>query len=119
LKGSLLGLAAAHAVHIVHRDYKPGNVIVQADGTSKLIDFGIATSSGVRSLAGTPAYMAPEQWSGQPASPATDVYAATCVCFDCVTGHVPYRGEGQPELMRQHMAEPLPLAELAEPPRPP
>lgn len=118
LKGSLLGLAAAHAVNIVHRDYKPGNVIVQADGTSKLIDFGIATSSGVRSLAGTPAYMAPEQWSGQPASPATDVYAATCVFFECVTGHVPYRGQGQPELMRQHMAESLPLAELPEPLRP-
>jgi serine/threonine-protein kinase len=94
LKGSLLGLGAAHRVGVVHRDYKPPNVMVGGDGQSKLIDFGIALRSGAAGqIVGTPAYMAPEQWAGAPASPSTDVYAATCVFFECVTGETPYRGE--------------------------
>ncbi|WP_190868570.1 serine/threonine-protein kinase, partial [Actinomadura sp. RB99] len=93
LKGSLRGLAAAHAAGVVHRDYKPANVVVRADGLSKLIDFGIATATGDGSGAGTPAYMAPEQWERRPASPATDVYAATCVFFECVTGGRPFSGD--------------------------
>ncbi|MGI8335772.1 protein kinase domain-containing protein [Actinomadura scrupuli] len=115
LKGSLLGLGAAHAVGVVHRDYKPANVIVQADGVSKLIDFGIATPSGERSLTGTPAYMAPEQWSGEPATPATDVYAATCVFFECVTGHPPYAGDNQMALMVQHTTAAPPVVQVPEP----
>lgn len=94
LKGSLLGLGAAHEVGVVHRDYKPPNVMVGADGQSKLIDFGIALRSGAEGkVVGTPAYMAPEQWAGAPASPSTDVYAATCVFYECVTGEAPYRSE--------------------------
>ena len=94
LKGSLLGLGAAHRAGVVHRDYKPPNVMVGGDGQSKLIDFGIALRSGAEGqIVGTPAYMAPEQWAGGPASPSTDVYAATCVFFECVTGETPYRGE--------------------------
>lgn len=107
LKGSLLGLASAHAVEVVHRDYKPGNVVVRGDGCSKLIDFGIAGLWGEEgSRSGTPAYMSPEQWRGEPASPATDVYAATCVFFECVTGHrpdraVPLSAEEAPEPVRR------------------
>ncbi|MFB4295179.1 protein kinase [Actinomadura sp. NTSP31] len=115
LRGSLLGLAAAHAAGVVHRDYKPSNVIVQADGASKLIDFGVATPAGTRSRAGTPAYMAPEQWAGEPASPATDVYAATCVFYECVTGRPPFGGDGPLALMAQHSADPVPLEDVPEP----
>ncbi|HEX2312850.1 MAG TPA: serine/threonine-protein kinase, partial [Thermomonospora sp.] len=118
LKGSLLGLAAAHAVGVVHRDYKPANVIVPADGRSRLIDFGIAVAAGTASRSGTPAYMAPEQWEGEPATPATDVYAATCVFFEAVTGRRPYSAADRAALMHGHLLQPVPLEALPEPLRP-
>ncbi|MBG6087299.1 hypothetical protein IW256_001412 [Actinomadura viridis] len=118
LKGSLRGLAAAHSVGVIHRDYKPANVLVQSDGQSKLIDFGVAVLSGQGGVMGTPAYMAPEQWHGGPASPATDVYAATCVFYECVTGHKPYSANTQEGLRAQHLAAPVPMDDLPEPLRP-
>ncbi len=111
LKGSLLGLAAAHTHNVVHRDYKPENVLVDEVGSSKLADFGIAVRVGRDAvIAGTPAYMAPEQWAGGPASPATDIYAATATFYECLTGKQPYRGDGDLNTLRhQHQHAPIPL----------
>jgi hypothetical protein len=114
LKGSLLGLAAAHTLGIVHRDYKPENVLVDGSGQSKLSDFGVAAPTGQAASGGTPLYMAPEQWDGAPASPATDIYAATVVFFECLTGQTPFSGSlGQ--LAAQHAAAAAPVELVDEP----
>jgi len=119
LKGSLLGLHAAHLAGTVHRDYKPGNVLVQPNQQSKLVDFGIAMLTGHSGQSGgTPAYMAPEQWAGAPATPATDVYAATCVLFHCLTGKRPYDATETEQLRQLHQHAPVPLDQVAEPLRP-
>ncbi len=115
LKGSLLGLASAHALGVVHRDYKPENVLVDVEGVSKLTDFGLATRTGRRVRpGGTPLYMAPEQWAGRPASPASDIYAATAVFFECLTGRPPFEGS-VPHLREQHERMPVPSIDVDEP----
>ena len=109
LKGSLLGLAAAHQLGIVHRDYKPENVLVDGAGNSKLTDFGVAVKAGERApVGGTPLYMAPEQWNGEPATPATDIYAATAVFFECLTGQTPFSGRLE-RLAMQHQTAAIPV----------
>jgi eukaryotic-like serine/threonine-protein kinase len=119
LEGSLLGLAAAHARGVVHRDYKPDNVLVDGDGASKLTDFGIAARAGDRpGAAGTLAYAPPEQFSGEPASPAGDVYAATATFFECLTGRPPFRGDTAAALLYQHLSQPVPVDAVPEPVRP-
>ena len=109
LQGSLLGLAGAHQRGVVHRDYKPGNVLIGGDGASKLTDFGLAARTGDRPIpAGTLMYVAPEQIDGAPASPAGDVYSATATFYECLTGHPPFTGESG-ELLHQHRTQPVPL----------
>ena len=97
------GLAAAHQAGLVHRDIKPGNLLVRLDGLVKITDFGIATAAGENPvtqpvtqpgmLIGTPAYLAPERISGVPATPAIDLYALGVVAHQCLTGKVPFAGE--------------------------
>ena len=119
LQGSLLGLAAAHRRSIVHRDYKPENVLVNGHGDSKLTDFGIAARVGAEPVAaGSLMYAPPEQFAGTPASPAGDVYAATATFYECLTGHPPFTGDTAERLLYQHLTEPVPLDPVPEALRP-
>lgn len=94
-------LQAAHAAGLVHRDIKPGNLLITPDGRVKITDFGIAriadqvplTATG--QVMGTVQYLSPEQASGHPASPATDIYSLGIVAYECLTGKRPFTGESQ------------------------
>ncbi|WP_202638132.1 serine/threonine-protein kinase [Bailinhaonella thermotolerans] len=130
----LRGLAAAHALGVPHRDCRPGNVLVRADGEVKLADTGLAVPDARIGVAGAPPYLAPERWAagvgsaadlyGDAAaglyagSAAADVYAATAVFHACLTGVPPYRAGSLAELRRLHESAPVPLAAVPAPLRP-
>ena len=94
-------LHAAHAAGLVHRDIKPGNLLITPDGRVKITDFGIAriadqvplTATG--QVMGTVQYLSPEQASGHPASPTTDIYSLGIVAYECLAGRRPFTGESQ------------------------
>jgi len=108
-------LAAAHRAGVVHRDIKPGNVMVRPDGTVKVTDFGIAQALGQASLTetgtvmGTAAYVAPEQARGQATSSATDLYSLGILLFQMLTGAVPFDGDTPVAIAMRHLDEPVPL----------
>jgi eukaryotic-like serine/threonine-protein kinase len=93
------GLQAAHAAGLVHRDIKPGNLLVGEDDHVKITDFGIAQVAGsarltrTGMLVGTAAYLAPERAGGGPATPASDLYSLGVVAYECLTGQAPFDGE--------------------------
>jgi eukaryotic-like serine/threonine-protein kinase len=108
-------LEHAHAEQIVHRDIKPANVLISRRGGVKVGDLGIArladggtTDGGTATIVGTPRYMAPEQASGQPVTPATDVYSAGIVLFEMLAGQPPFGGESAVEIALRHVQEPVP-----------
>jgi serine/threonine protein kinase len=110
-------LQAAHANGIVHRDVKPGNLLVRPNGTLVLTDFGIARSALVGQLTvagsvlGTASYISPEQASGAVATAASDVYALGVVAYQCLSGHRPFDGATPIEIAMKHVREtarPLP-----------
>jgi serine/threonine-protein kinase len=122
-------LAEAHAAGLVHRDLKPGNVIVATLGgqrdVAKLLDFGLVqdlgsvaagdrlTQAGV--VLGTPAFMSPEQAAGQPVSPRGDVYSLGAVAFFALTGRPPFTGKAVGELLSAHLTQPPPAVAAFRP----
>jgi eukaryotic-like serine/threonine-protein kinase len=92
-------LHAAHTAGVLHRDIKPGNLLLASDGRVKVTDFGIAQSSRTGhltrtgALIGTTGYLAPERVSGRPATVASDLYALGIVGYECLTGQPPFQGE--------------------------
>ncbi|MFB4267792.1 serine/threonine-protein kinase [Nonomuraea sp. GTA35] len=109
-------LQAVHDQGIVHRDVKPGNLLVQRDGTLVLTDFGIARSDIASRLTdagmvlGTAAYCAPEQAEGAPVTPAVDIYALGVVAYECLVGQRPFDGDSAVTIALKHIREaPPPL----------
>jgi tRNA A-37 threonylcarbamoyl transferase component Bud32 len=118
-----LALQAAHDAGVVHRDVKPGNLLICPDGTVKVTDFGIAraaesaapaTATGL--VVGTAAYLSPEQASGIGAGPASDIYALGVVGYECLTGARPFGGDSAVAVATAHVTAAPPALPASVPP---
>lgn len=107
-------LHAAHQAGVVHRDVKPGNLLVKPNGTLVLTDFGIARAAGAAQLTaagsvlGTASYISPEQAMGEPATPLSDIYSLGVVAYQCLTGYRPFDGDNPLEIAMRHVREQAP-----------
>lgn len=107
-------VSEAHARGIIHRDIKPQNVILKADGSVKILDFGIATAKGSMQLTqannvmGSVHYLAPELAKGEQASPQSDIYALGIVLYEMLAGDVPFKADQAVQIALKHMREPMP-----------
>ena len=107
-------LHAAHSAGVIHRDIKPGNLLVTPEGAIKVTDFGIAraveaapvTLTGT--VLGTAQYVSPEQAQGLPLTPSTDLYSLGVVAYECLSGRTPFQAEGQVAIALMHLNEPPP-----------
>ena len=114
-------LGVAHARHIVHRDVKPQNVLIDDEGRAKVTDFGIARTLDEEGLTadgrvlGTTDYVSPEQALGRPVTGQSDLYSLGIVLYEMLTGEVPFKGENQVAVAMKHVREELPDVQTKSP----
>jgi predicted Ser/Thr protein kinase len=115
------GLSAAAAKGIVHRDIKPGNLLLTGDGMLKIADFGISKIEGDHNLTrtgtavGTPSYLSPEQGRGEPTDTRSDIYSLGCVIYETLTGRKPFIGDNADAVIYQHNYGEPPLPRALDP----
>ncbi|HTY58533.1 MAG TPA: serine/threonine-protein kinase, partial [Bacteroidota bacterium] len=117
------GLAHCHDHDIIHRDVKPENILISADGQPVILDFGLALTKGshrvtyanLSSTAGTPDYMAPEQIEGHRGDKRTDLYALGVILFELLTGSPPFSGDNHLAVMAQHLKGGIPRLDKLKP----
>ncbi|MGH3676502.1 MAG: bifunctional serine/threonine-protein kinase/transporter substrate-binding domain-containing protein [Mycobacterium sp.] len=114
-------LDAAHQAGLIHRDVKPSNILITDRAFAYLIDFGLARTAGdpglttAGSTLGTMAYMAPERFEGGRIDPRSDIYALTCVLYECITGTRPYPADSLEQQIAGHINAPVPRPSATDP----